>query len=343
MSEPTPRAPGSHPADAPADDALAAMNDHLARFFQHADTLLRDWQAYGDKLRRSIDGEVGQLGDKVARAVAEAGRNAASQLDSRVERGVADSLASLRRELDGLARLANQTGARSQHPGRQGSTAALESPRRAWTSPVFWALVVANIMLAVLIAASARDCQARSESGPGAAASEVASDPAGAAVSDPAGTPADPGATGDREAAGGADGGTTGGPGEAGDAPVAAMMLSEAEADKMCQTLATGYDPAAAEILLGAAIGAACGERADAVENVLFERLTSEPGDAGAKRSLKPASKRSSKPASKKSSKPASKKSSKTSPKTSGKDRDKGKSSGKSSKARSGGSKSRDP
>ena len=328
MSEPTPRTPDSRIADRPADDALAALNDHLARFFQHADTLLRDWQTYGDKLRRSIDGEVGQLGDKVAQAVADVGRNAASQLDNRVEQGVADSLASLRRELDSLARLASQTGSRGQLSGQQGSSVTADAPAKTWTSPIFWALVVANIMLAVLITASVRDCQARSELRPGATTLQSAPTPPGDPNSDPASAIA-PDAAHVPETAGEKDA-TSGDAGSSGPtAPRSAPELLRAdEADKHCETLASGYDAAAAEILLGAAIAATCGERSEAVENVLFERLAGDT--AGDKPTGSPP-----KPESKPSGKKSAKKRSKKEP-----EKERGESSGKSSEK--SGSKSTD-
>ena len=252
----------------PADDALATMNDHLGRFFRHADALLEEWQGYSDKLRQSIDAQVGRLNDTVASAVTDAGRAAAHELDGQVEESMAGSLSSLRRELDGLARLANQTAARMQGQSSRGM--ALSSGDRGYlTSPILWALVAANIMLAVLIGMSVQSCQARGD-GTTANATQSpgvqGSSPLGASDGNGRSTDGDrPALVEDNAPLDNAD---------AGAAPALTPIGLEAEeAALLCTSLAKEYDSEAAEKLVGAAVESTCDAQAAAVNATLMKRL----------------------------------------------------------------------
>ncbi|MEM9488661.1 MAG: hypothetical protein AAGC55_05925, partial [Myxococcota bacterium] len=232
------------PGTDPVDHALTAMNEHLARFFHHADSLMREWQAQGDQLRQSMDAQVRDLGQTVSDAVGEAGRSAAQRLDSQIEQQVAGGLASLRRELDSLARLADHTATRlGRSDGQGGGTSAHTAraaqrnrPSSPFTSPVLWAVIVANLMLAVLIGMSARSCAVGD------------SDPAQLGGATPGPTPA------------GVDAGSDPRPG--------------AEHAAMCATLAQEYDGVAAGAVLSSALHRTCGdELAPAVFDTLRAQL----------------------------------------------------------------------
>ena len=267
MSELTPRANSHEPA---APDALATMNDHLARFFQHADTLLQDWQTYGDKLRQSIDSQVGRLEDKVANAVTDAGRAAAHKLDGQVEQSMAGSLAGLRRELDSLARIASQTASRMQGSNPHATAGGGTYSRGLLANPMLWALVAANIMLAVLIGMSVRSCQASNQAGAASALGGVHS----AAPATP--TTGD-GSTGSHDNPGLAPGSQV----DAGDIAGAlpAIALDPEEAGEICTKLAREYDAEAVEILLRASVDSACGDEAPAVTETLLEHIGPKAGD----------------------------------------------------------------
>lgn len=286
------------------DDSLAAMNDHLARFFQHADSLLREWQEYGDSLRASLDGQVKELQDVVARAVRESGREAANQLaanfDAQVEQAVRASIDSLRRELDDLARKARQTGA----TGGLGSASASkkrpdtdepahavaardDQPKTAgpWHSGiVLLALTAANVVLAVLLVSGIRSCRGDiyEYREPAVEASIDASADADAA-------PAAPSATGNGN-------GTDSDSGE----------LAEQRA-AMCTTLAEGYDPEVGKSFIGAAAKNLCADEQTAlsVTQTLMSRLPAEadPNSSGDGKDGKPDSRKSGKSSDKKSGK----------------------------------------
>ena len=69
---------------------IDALNDHLARLLAQGDELLREWKAYGDGLRASIDREIAQLDVQLAQGVEKAARTvaprAAAELSRELER-----------------------------------------------------------------------------------------------------------------------------------------------------------------------------------------------------------------------------------------------------------------
>jgi hypothetical protein len=173
------------PADRAAAEALANLNDHLGRFLQHADALLEDWSRHGAALRSAVDTEVGRLSEAVAEAVESAGERAGAQVGARVEqqvaaavdraieRAMADSLGRLRAEVDRLARAAAEAT-------RAGQPAA---PRLRDQRPLVAAILSANVMLAILLVLTARDC-GRSDRPAGPAPAAIAAPiDAGAALS----------------------------------------------------------------------------------------------------------------------------------------------------------------
>ena len=272
------------------------MNDHLARFFQHADSLLQEWQAYGDKLQGSIDAQVNQLNQTVASAVTEAGKTAVHKIDAQLEQSMAESLASVRREIDSIARLANQTAARMQgtspaaRAGATGSASAVQSgarrpggtrpggtnlpPARAgagFASPIFWALITANIMLAVLIGMGIDSCE-KAETSTGVSASrppEVRSPIAPGSQN--------PGAT---DGAGGQNAPRAKLASDAGIAGAghSSMRLAADQAGHVCAVLARAYDSEAAQTLITASVAATCTTaEAAAVADRLLARLATPP------------------------------------------------------------------
>ena len=141
--------------DSPRVDSVEVMNEHLARFFEHADSLLDEWKAYGSALRTTIDAEAARLQETVRAAMETAGREAAANID--MGPAIGDSVARVRREIEKLA-LATGHLAR----GRGWNRARFGPPA------VFAGLLLANLLLAVLIVLviwSARQSQPRA-SGP---------------------------------------------------------------------------------------------------------------------------------------------------------------------------------
>lgn len=241
------------PSRGAGGDSLATMNDHLARFFRNADDLLHEWQGFGDKLRASLDAEVQGLSGTVSEAVSRAGQAAAQRLDGELERGMAESLAGLRREIETLTRMANQAGARMQggrapggHPAaergargeRRATTAGGRLVATSWANPLVWALTTANLMLAVLVVLGVRECRSSGSEAVGPGAPGIM-----------AGTPAQA-----------ADAGP---PADAQPSPpeglvVPAEVWPEDRARTVCTALAGGYDAAAAKALIEASAQALC-------------------------------------------------------------------------------------
>jgi hypothetical protein len=258
----------------PAEDALATMNDHLARFFQHADVLLREWKVYGDELRTSLDTQVRELQGTVAGAVTEAGRAAADKLDGQVDRAVAqsvnrsverslgESMEGLRRELDELARLAAQSSARiegGERPARAGTGArpGTQAPKRSMAqSGIFLlALTTANVMLAVLLIMNVHHCTGSDR---------------------PRASSGQPGVAGVNDVSGLIPGGVDAGRADA--APADDAGAGEQEA--MCATLAKAYDPDVARAFLAASAQELCGdEAASQVVKTLEPHLADEAPD----------------------------------------------------------------
>ena len=218
-------------------DSLAQLNDHFARFLQHADTLLEEWKTYGDKLRASMDGEVRGLHDKVSVAVERAGKTAAANLDGQVGAALGDGLARLRGEVDQLTKLTSSATASI----RAGGGGAKTSPSRS--TIVLGALVLANLMLAVLIGMGARSC-ARDDSNSGRA---------GAAMAPP-------------------DAGTQVVSAPTVDAAAAPVADAAPPAPEFCTALAADYELAAATLFVEAA-AATCGPTADDVKENLTYNL----------------------------------------------------------------------
>jgi hypothetical protein len=122
-----------------SNDPLAQLNDHFARFLQHADGLLREW-------RSAIDEQTKQVQSRVAREV-----------DGHLDQAVGDSLARLRDQIDQLTRAsggARVRGARSPG-GPAGAVDPPDGPRRSW---LLAALVSANVMLALVLGLSIKSC-----------------------------------------------------------------------------------------------------------------------------------------------------------------------------------------
>lgn len=245
--------------DSPSN-TLDDLNDHLARFFRHADTLLAEWKSYGERVRGEIDGEVAKLQGTVSAAVEDAGRKATQNLDGQVETSLGDGLTRLRGEVDRLTRLASEAnaklagaGAAGDAPGGGGST-ALGGGGRSMLTLV--ALVSANVMLAVLIALSARSCGDE-----GAGTAERPAVDAGAAASQTGGEGEGLGATAG-EGVEGVDAGAAGGV----DAGVSALA-------PVCEALAKGYDVDAAKKLIEAAAVEHCGEAGAGVAETVNGRL----------------------------------------------------------------------
>lgn len=219
-------------------DSLAQLNDHFARFLQHADSLLDEWKSYGDQLRSSIDSEVHGLQSKMATAVENAGKTAAANLDGQVETSLGEGLARLRGEVDQLTKLTSNAAA-SVRAG--GGSATSGAPSR---SPlVLGALLVANAMLAVLLVMSARSCSSSDGAG-GAAVVEVPDAAAEVAVAPP---------------------------------PDAAPPIDAVPPPpEYCAALTDDYELAAAKLFVESA-ASVCGEAADAVKENLTYNLPAKP------------------------------------------------------------------
>ena len=146
-------------------DSIEVMNDHMARFFRHADQLLTEWKEYGDRLRGSIDAEAEHLRASVAEAMRTAGQEAGANID--MERALGNSLVRLRREVDQLAsKVSAAKGGVGLGNGR-------------------WVLVgvaAANAMLIVMLVMSVRGCRSQEQAEPAAGAVPSAVLPSDAAV-----------------------------------------------------------------------------------------------------------------------------------------------------------------
>ncbi len=270
MADKSPRRDGGQPTD----DALATMNDQLARFFRHADGLLREWQSYGDKLRASIDAQVKGLSATVAAAVEDAGKNAAARLDGQVEKGVQDSLARLRRELESLTRLAKQSAERAHVAATTAGTGTSADPAprpkrartathhhtRARSGAILLAITTANVMLAVLLVMSFRSC--RDDKKPHKAAAPSLSVPA--AVDAAPSRPDGPSGTAPAPSASAGDGG-----------------VAPRDISALCGALATEYDPDAAREFIAEGVATLCTEEDSVkVTETLMGHLSDKPGDA---------------------------------------------------------------
>jgi hypothetical protein len=117
-------------------DPLAQLNEHFARFLQHADGLLREW-------RSAIDAQTKDVQRRVAREV-----------DAQLEQQVGDSLRRLRDEVDRLTRAIGGAGAR--RPGSP--AAAVEPPAGRTRSCALAALVSANVLLVAVLALGIKQC-----------------------------------------------------------------------------------------------------------------------------------------------------------------------------------------
>lgn len=119
---------------------LEELNDQLARFLQHADTLLEDWARFGAQVRSTVDAEVARIESGAADAADRAVKQLGAQVDrvahDRVEKAIGDGLTRLKAELD--------------RAGRATAVAApvAPPPNRALVG----AVVLANVLLVVLIA-----------------------------------------------------------------------------------------------------------------------------------------------------------------------------------------------
>lgn len=241
------------------------MNEHLARFFQHADLLLHEWKAHGEAVRALLDSQARNLEVTITSAVTSAGQRAASSLDGQVSRALSQSvdraaedalgqsLAQLRQEVETMARMARQasTEMQARPPSDAGESARGRGPRQgtafferasAAHQPLVLALVTANIMLAVLLAMSVRDCQ---KAGTQARQSEPTSAPGGTATQHDAAIDAStpPGQ----------------GTGPTSDAGTGSDPRASQES-ALCVTLAQGYEPAAARAFIAASATALCEE-----------------------------------------------------------------------------------
>jgi hypothetical protein len=151
-----------------SDDALATMSEHLARFFEQADTLLEEWKTYGDALRASLDTQARDLEATIAQAIENAGREASGALSAHMDESLHTSLERLRHEVDAMSerlRAAGQSAGRGRADTNDPSRAVAvhhDAPAKArpWQSGVvLLGLTLANVMLAVLLVSSIRSCR----------------------------------------------------------------------------------------------------------------------------------------------------------------------------------------
>jgi hypothetical protein len=98
---------------------IEALGDHLARLLAQGDELLREWKAYGDGLRQSIDRQLAGLDAELAQGVAKAARQvaprAAQELSGEVE-GLRAELQALRAA---MREAAGEVGGRRARPWRR--------------------------------------------------------------------------------------------------------------------------------------------------------------------------------------------------------------------------------
>jgi len=129
-------------ASRPADDPLAALNDHLGRFLRQADDLLDEWARFGADVRVRVTADADRLGDAVATAVDASVDRAAARVTDQVAARLTARLADLTTDLD---RLSAQV--------RRASAIHLDQRRTSRLTLAVLALsIVSNVLLAVVLA-----------------------------------------------------------------------------------------------------------------------------------------------------------------------------------------------
>ena len=95
----------------PADDSLAALNDHLGRFLHQADDLLDEWARFGADVRVRVTADAERLGDAVAQAVDASIDRAAGRVTDQVGARLAARLTELSADLDRVTTQARRAAA----------------------------------------------------------------------------------------------------------------------------------------------------------------------------------------------------------------------------------------
>ena len=129
----------------PPHEALAALNSHLGRFLGHADELLQECRTFAETTRTSLDTELDNLQESVAQSVAAASERALAQvtdhmgatLDKQIEHALGERLQILKRDVDQLVQITAQARKQvSQPPPRQPEPSRLPPAAFGQTPPV---------------------------------------------------------------------------------------------------------------------------------------------------------------------------------------------------------------
>lgn len=129
-------------------DPLAELNEHFARFMQHADGLLREWKSAIDEQTKNLQGRVER------------------EVDAHLDKSVRHSLAQLRAEMDRLT---------ARRPGSPAP--AVPQPEARSRSLILGALLSANVLLLLVVGLQVKSCADREQpAAPGAAPIRIALD-----------------------------------------------------------------------------------------------------------------------------------------------------------------------
>jgi hypothetical protein len=164
---------------------LETLSDDLARLLQHADLLLEEWKAHGERLRRELEAQAAGLTSSLGQAVDAAARTMAPRVVAELERELGRGLGELSGELAALREAAgraqaDRVGATPAALGRRGRRA-----RSLWLLPGAAVVLAAaaNVLLVVLLVRG-------HPTGPGASASANRSPPDAATPASPSALPA---------------------------------------------------------------------------------------------------------------------------------------------------------
>ena len=92
---------------------LETLNDHLARLLAQGDELLREWKAYGDGLRSTIDRQIADLDAQLAIGVEKAARSVAPRATVELSREVEGLRSELHALRESLRRARGEVGGRN--------------------------------------------------------------------------------------------------------------------------------------------------------------------------------------------------------------------------------------